>query len=236
VSWRPRWCRSFYRWLPAEDLCQPADWIGLDDFDLVLRLFDFTPWRAYFAQRFRSQFGPPPFDPLSLGLAGFLAIYRGWDWQALVTELHSPERGVAYCQRLGFDPHDLPCPSTFRMAYRHTQAKWLLACQDSLAQACLDYGLIPSQATFPDDPPERGVSISIDCQLIQARSHMRCRHQIPACSQPAAKRPCPAQEAGKKGCACDTNACRQHCRFATPRDPQAAYVYYRCNCLSSPGS
>jgi hypothetical protein len=31
---------------------------------------------------------------------------------------------------------------------------------------------------------------------------------------------------GKEGCACDTPACHTHCRFATPRDPQAAYVFY----------
>jgi hypothetical protein len=45
-------------------------------------------------------------------------------------------------------------------------------------------------------------------------------------SQPAATRPCPAREVGKEGCTCDTPACREHCRFATPRDPQAACVYY----------
>jgi hypothetical protein len=66
----------------------------------------------------------------------------------------------------------------------------------------------------------------MDCQLVASRSHMRCRHQVPACSQPAASRPCPARAAGKQGCACDTPACWEHCRFATFRDPQAAYVYY----------
>jgi hypothetical protein len=226
ASWAGRECRSYYRWLPPDEIRSAADLSGLDDFDLALRLVDFTPWRAYFAQRFKSQFGPPPFDPLSIGLAGILAVAREWDWDRLVTELHSPERGAGYCLRLGFAPHDLPCPSTFRMAYRHTRLDWFQACQDSLAQAFMDCGLIPTQATFPDDPPGRGVSISTDCQLIAARSHMKCRHQTPLCSLPAAKRPCPAQEAGKEGCLCDTDACRNHCRFATPRDPDAAYVYY----------
>ena len=45
---------------------------------LALRLFDFSPWRPYFAQRFKSQLGPPPFDPLSLGLAAYLAVYQSW--------------------------------------------------------------------------------------------------------------------------------------------------------------
>jgi len=231
-AWTGRACRSCYRWLPPEDIHTVTDLAGLDDFDLALRLFDFTPWRAYFGQRFRSQFGPPPFDPLSIGLASFLAVERNWEWEQLVTELHSPERGAGYCLRFGFDLHDIPCGSTFRMAFQGTPVDAFQACQDRLAQALMDYGLIPTQATFPDDPPTRGVSIATDCQLVQARSHMKCRHQTPRCSQPTAvvgaanARPCPARQAGKQGCACDTEACREYCRFATPRDPQATYVHY----------
>jgi hypothetical protein len=196
----------------------------------MLRLFDFSPWRAYFAQRFQSQFGPPPFDPLSLGLGMFLAVYQGWDWERLAGELRSAERGRGYCRRLGFDPADVPSPSTFRMALGNTHLDWLAACQTSLASGLMAYGLIPTHATFPGDPPERGVCLSTDCQLIEARSHQKCIHQTPACSFPAAQRPCPAREKGKEGCACDSDACPkrsdEHCRFATPRDPQAAYVYY----------
>ena len=157
---------------------------------------------------------------------------RNWEWEQLVTELRSPERGAGYCLRLGFLPQDIPCSSTFRMAYQHTSVDTFQACQDSLMHALMASGLIPTQATFPDDPPTRGVSIATDCQLVQARSHMKCRHQTPRCSLPCAvvgaanPRPCPAREAGKQGCACDTDACRDHCRFATPRDPLAAYVFY----------
>jgi len=51
--WEPRRCRSFYIWLPPDDIRSADDWDGLDDFDpsallragLVLRLFDFSPWR-----------------------------------------------------------------------------------------------------------------------------------------------------------------------------------------------
>ena len=224
--WRGRRCRSCYQWQPSEDLHSSAKLSGLDEFDLTLRLFDFSPWRPYFAQRFQSQFGPPPFDPLSLGLAAFLAVHRGWGWDRLVGELRSSERGPGYCRRLGFDPADLPCQSTFRMALSNTHLDWLAACQTSLVHGLMAYELIPSHSTFPGDPPERGVSLSTDCQLIGSRSHQKCRHQVPACCLPATQRPCPAQEAGKEGCPCDTGACREHCRFATPRDPQAAYVYY----------
>ena len=40
----------------------------MDPFDLCLSLFDFSAWRPYFGARFKSHFGPPGFDPLSLGL------------------------------------------------------------------------------------------------------------------------------------------------------------------------
>jgi len=226
LTWSGRVCRSYYQWLGSDDLPTSAEVLRLDEFDLLLRLFDFSPWRAYFAQRFRSQYGPPPFDPLSLGLSMFLAHYQSWDWERLVQELRSPARGRDYCVRLGFDPSDLPVPSTFRMAFGQTQLDWLTACQDSLAQGLMNYQLIPTHSTFPGDPLELGVSVSTDCQLIASRSRMICRHQVAACSQPAGKRECPARQAGKEGCACDTPACQDHCRFAAWRDPLAAYVYY----------
>ena len=224
--WQERTCRSYYQWLPPDRLHSSADLLGMDPFDLCLLLFDFSPWRPYFATRFKSHFGPPGFDPLSLGLAMLLGRYRRWDWATLEHELRQAERGHGYRHSLGFQENDLPCSSTFRMACQNTPENWFCTCQDSLLQAFMAYGLVPTHSTFPDDPPDRGVSISTDCQLVASRSRMRCRHQVPACSEPTAARPCPAREAGKEGCQCDTPECREHCRFATFRDPQAAYVYY----------
>jgi hypothetical protein len=225
-AWRGRICRSQYHWLGVDDLPTSAGVLHLDEFDLLLRLFDFSPWRAYLAQRFRSQLGPPPFDPLSLGLGMLLAIYQSWDWERLVGELHSPSRGGEYCRLLGFDLADLPAASTFRMAFTTTHLEWFTTCQDSLVQGLMSYQLIPTHSTFPGDPAEAGVSLSTDCQLIASRSHMHCSHQAPSCSQPGLPRVCPARLAGREGCACDTPACYDHCRFATWQDPEAAYVYY----------
>jgi hypothetical protein len=67
-AWTGRLCRSHYQWPIPDDIHSSAEVLRLDEFDLLLRLFDFAPWRPYFASRFRSQLGPPPFDPLSLGL------------------------------------------------------------------------------------------------------------------------------------------------------------------------
>jgi hypothetical protein len=225
-SWRSRFCRSRYTWLPPDDIQSAADLEGLDDFDLVLRLFDFSPWRPILGQRFSSHFGPPPFDPVSLGLAWLLVRWKNWDWSDLLTELHSSERGRGYCLRMGFDPDDLPAESTFRCALTHTKPEWFIQCEDSLLRGLMAYGIAPSTSTWPDDPPERGVSLSIDSQLVAARSHMLCAHQNPRCFLPPAQRQCAAKLAGKEGCQCDTSDCAQHCRLATPRDPKATFVVY----------
>jgi hypothetical protein len=224
--WQPRHCRSYYQWLSPEETLSAKDLRGLDDFDLMLRLFDFSAWRPILAQRFRSQLGPPPFDPVSIGLGILLARWQRWGWPTLCTQLHSDERGRGYCRRLGFDPDDLPCESTFRMAVGKTEEAWVLQCADSLALSLMAYGLIPTHSTFPGDSPARGVSIATDCQLIASRSHMRCRYQNANCFLPLDQRSCAARVAGKEGCACDSAACAEHCRRATPRDPDATYVYY----------
>jgi hypothetical protein len=224
--WIARRCRSHYQWLPPDDVLSADDLVGLDNFDLVLRLVDFSSWRSILGQRFSSACGPPAFDPVSIGLCWLLVRWRKWTWSQLVAELHSQERGLAYCLRLGFEPHDLPAPSTFRMALTNTEPACLLLCEDSLSLGLMAYGIIPTVSTFPGDPAGRGVSIATDSQLVAARSRMRCRYQRAACFLPLDQRTCAAKQDGKRGCDCDRRACTSHCRFATPRDPEAAYVFY----------
>jgi hypothetical protein len=224
--WRARFCRSQYVWLPPDDIQSADDLTGLDAFDLVIRIFDFSSWRPILGQRFSSHLGPPPFDPVSIGLAWLLARWRNWTWSQVVTELHSRERGLGYCLRLGIDPTDIPAESTFREALKHTRKDWFLQCEDSLILGLMAYGIIPTQSTFPGDPPGRGVSIATDCQLVDARSRKRCRHQNGLCFLSPPHRSCAARKADKRGCSCDTDACMHHCQFVTPRDPEAAYVFY----------
>jgi hypothetical protein len=225
-EWRHRHFRSWYRWLPPDEVQSAADFKGLDDFDVILRLFDFSPWRPILAQRFRSHLGPPAFDPLSMGLGMLLALWKGWSWPELVRELRSPERGPGYCRRLGFDPDDLPCASAFRTALQGTDPAWILQCVDSLAYALMAWGIIPTTSTFPGDPAGQGVSVAIDSQLVQSRSRMHCRFQNAACFQPRSDRTCWAKAQGRTGCDCASDACAQHCCLASARDPKATYVYY----------
>ncbi len=225
-QWLGRGCRSYYQWLPPATTLSSKDWRGLDEFDVILRLFDFSAWRPIFAQRFRSHLGPPPFDPLSVGLGLLLARARDWSPGKLTQELNSQERGRGYCRRLGISWDDIPSASTFRAARNTLTEEHFRQCEQSLVAALLAYQLIPTHSTFPGDPPERGVSLALDSQLVAARSHMRCHHQNPRCFGPVALRECAARAAGHAGCACDTPACRAYCQQATPRDPDAAYVYY----------
>lgn len=225
-AWRPRRTRSSYQWRPPDDVQSPEDLARLDDFDLVVRLIDFSAWRPILAQRFRSHMGPPPFDPVSLGLLTLLGRWRNWGWETLHLELCHASRGHDYRRRFGFSEHDLPSSSTVRMALNHTPASVWLQCADSLAHAFMAYGLIPTATTLPGDSPQQGVSIATDSQLVDARSRQRCTKMGGACFLPLEKRTCAAMEAGKEGCNCDTDACLDHCRRATPRDPEARYVYY----------
>lgn len=224
--WQPRRCRSYYQWLPPDDIQSSDDLAGLDDFDLILRLFDFSAWRSILGQRFASHFGPPPFDPVSLGLLALLGRWRNWTWPTLHTELTNPLRGDDYRRRLGFDLQDLPSLSTPRVALNQTDSSYWLQCADSLLLALMDYDLVPTRSTLPGDSPNQGVSIAIDSQLVEAHSRMRCTKMCEACFSPLAQRTCAAQQAGKEGCDCDTPACLDHCRRATLRDSDARYVYY----------
>lgn len=225
-AWQSRHALSHYQWLPPDDIQSPPEVAKLDDFDLLLRLTDFSAWRPILAQRFASQMGPPPFDPVSLGLLTLLGRWRNWGWSTLHTELCHPCRGQDYRRLLGFAAQRLPSPSTLRMALNQTPSSVWLQCADSLAHAFMAYGLIPTASTLPGDSPQQGVSIATDSQLVDARSHMRCTKMCDACFLPLEERTCAAQQAGKEGCACDTDACLDQCRRATPRDPQARYVYY----------
>jgi hypothetical protein len=221
----PRKCRSQYEWLAEDDNQGNDDLSGLDDFDLILRLFDFSAWRPILGQRFASRYGPPPFDPVSIGLGALLARWRGWSWATLVTELRSAERGRAYCRRLGFRPHDLPAESTWRMAIAQTEEEWMMQCADAVVGGLMAVGLIPTESTFPGAAAP-GVDLATDSQLVTARSRMRCAYQNAACFLPPQQRHCAAQAAGKEGCDCAGDVCADHCRRAAARDPQAAYVYY----------
>ena len=65
--------------------------------------------------------------------------------------------------------------------------------------------------------------------LHAAASRMRCASVSAGCYRttiPEQPRPCPAKVKGKCGCDCDTLKCATHCKYATPRDGEARFVWY----------
>lgn len=228
--------RSHYQYPGYADLAEASVLARLDDCEIVLRLIDFSPLRDALAQTYHpSARGMVPFDPVSLFLCVCLrrALRLGWRRLARLLAGH---HGAGWRSLLGFQDGLTPSASGLRYFYNAVgpQRCEALVCQaiDLLHQA----GLLPEHATYPGDPVERGVTITHDIMLHAAHSNMACAYVTATCytplaaTQPPTPRPCPARAAGRAGCACDTSACAQVCRLATPADREARLIHYEgCN-------
>ena len=95
--------RSQYLYLGWQDLQDPAAWDELSDFDLVLRLVDFSGLRAVLAQRlgWTSPRGQIPFDPVSIFLLHGWQITNGWSRAETLNNL-AKKRNADYAQGFGF--------------------------------------------------------------------------------------------------------------------------------------
>jgi hypothetical protein len=95
--------RSHYVYQGWADLQDPAAWEHLSDFDLVLRLVDFTGLRPVLAQRlgWTAARGWCPFDPLSLFLLCGWQITNRWPRTQTLRHLRQP-RYADYARRFGF--------------------------------------------------------------------------------------------------------------------------------------
>ena len=217
--------RSQYRYLGADDL---ADLSILDDltlFEIALRLIDFSPLRDYFAQCYvQSARGQVPFDPVSLFLCTCLRRERNLGWRTLA-KLLAGEHGAGWRRLFGFQDGDTPSASGLRYFLNLVGPEVFEELCPLFADLLHQASLLPEHSTFPGDPAGRGVTISHDLMLHEARSNMKCAQVTDSCYQPAL-RPCPAKEAGKEGCDCSEPACAQVCRRATPLDPEARYIHY----------
>ena len=120
--------------------------------------------------------------------------------------MRSGERGQGYAPPpWALSRADLPSTSTLRMALNQTAPHLGCAVHRQPGPSLLAYGLIPSHATFPHDPPERGISIALDkpthrrplADALQADE----RRLLPAHGQSARA---PLGPSGKAGCTCDT--------------------------------
>jgi hypothetical protein len=218
--------RSMYRYLNHADLAQPDCLAKLTLFEMALRLIDFAPLRDYLAEAYYvvSAKGQVPFDPVSLFLSMCLRRELGCSWRGLAHQL-AGEHGAGWRRLFGFRAGDTPSASGLRYFFHAVGPQVFEELCPLFTDLLRRAGWLPERSTFPGDPPERGVSISHDIMLHEARSRMRCGQVTDTCYQPA-PRPCPAQAAGKEGCACTEANCAAVCRRTTPLDQAARLIHY----------
>lgn len=235
--------RSTYAYLGADDLDTPAAWDELTDFELLLRLVDFSPLRPVLAQLlgWTSAKGWTPFDPVSLFLLCGWQLTEKWQRATTLKNL-AKARYAERRRRLGFQEGVYPTEGGVRcfltaLGQHSPDATDLLALPaygDSpaldLATQRLNHLLIQAVTLLRDHgflsaAAWDQATVCPDGMLHPAASHLRCTAIAETCYQPA-PRPCPAREKERQGCACATPACAQVCQHAPARDPDARYVWY----------
>ena len=240
---------SHYTYHGWQDLLNPTAWQHLSDFDLCLRLIDFSGLRPVLAQRlgWTSARGHTPFDPVSLFLLHGWQITNRWNRTETLRNLRNP-RYSDYAQRFGFEKGIFPTEGGLRyvlttlgahaQAPRHTVSvplddeRTVDVAVEYLNQLIAGSVSLIHQAGIISPHAWQEALVCPDGMLHDAASRMRCAFVQDSCYHPVSgsppHRPCPAKagDTPHRGCACDTRACAQVCRSATPRDPQARLVVY----------
>jgi hypothetical protein len=237
--------RSHYVYRGWADLEDPDTWAYLSDFEILLRLVDFTPLRPVLAQLlgWTSAQGWKPFDPLSIFLLLGWQITNGWTRAQTLRNLHHP-RYADLALLFGFEERVFPTEGGLRyclttIGENAISDETILLGQDAdeplevaiqllnqlIAQSVwlmVDNGFLSQEAW-------EEAFVCPDGMLHHAASRRRCSSVGDTCYQPTSPhhpRPCPAQHKGRQGCDCDTIACTDACRYAAPWDAEARFVWY----------
>ncbi|MEE8306934.1 MAG: hypothetical protein V3R81_06685 [Gammaproteobacteria bacterium] len=237
--------RSQYRYLGWDDLLEPARWDYLSDFDLLLRLVDFSGLRPTLAQRlgWQTAKGQIPFDPLSFFLLHGWQTTNNWSRAQTLNNLRDP-RYADYRHRFGFD-HSLPTEGGLRyfltaLGHNSEAAGLTVSLQlddkrlvefavQQLNQLIVQAVTLIREADLLSPEAWSKALLCPDGMLHDAAARLRCTCVQQSCYAPLnpdQPRPCPAKQKDKRGCDCDTSACLQMCCFTTPRDQEARFIYY----------
>jgi hypothetical protein len=213
--------RSRYRY---QGWAKPRRRQTCSSFILATQLFDFSQLEPLLATHLYrpSAKGQVPFHPVSMYL---LILYRrteGLSRPETLRRLQDPQEGQILRQVLGFED-DIPSESGLRYVESRISPELQQEINALQIDALFQAGLLPTRPKA-----QQRVSLAFDGMLHQARSRMRCAHVQATCYRPA-PRPCPAREKGKQGCSCQEQACKQRCRYAPKRDPEARLVVYTGN-------
>jgi hypothetical protein len=237
--------RSNYVSRGHADLAAWHNWQHLSDFDLVLRLVDFSALRPVLAQLlgWTSPRGRRPFDPLSMFLLVSWQVVNGWSRAELLRNLQDP-RYADYRQRFGFQDQ---APTEGGVRYFLTTIGLNAMAKEERVTVALDHGQtltialhylnhllaasvgVIREADLVSPEAWEKALVCPDGMIHDAASRRRCAFVQASCYQPvtdAASRPCPAKEKDKPGCECDSLACAVSCRHAPARDPEARCIVY----------
>lgn len=233
--------RSAYQYLGWEELEEPGNWTMYDEFELLLRLVDFSGLRDVLAERLGwfSAKGQIPFDPLSLFLLTMWQITNSWSRAETLRNLKK-ERYADYARLFGFRNGVYPTEGGLRYFLtelgKHSSASgeclFVQSGEQVITVAVQHLNKLLSQSVVllreSDVLSEVAWQQALLCpdgQIHEAASRMRCQNVTESCYLPS-PRPCPAKEKGLRGCECDTSHCAQICKRAAPQDPQARFVWY----------
>jgi hypothetical protein len=238
--------RSHYLYQGWDDLLDPAAWTHLSDFDLVLRLIDFSGLRPVLAQRlgWTSARGWCPFDPVSMFLLQGWQIVNGWGRTKTLDNLSDP-RYADYAEHFGFEKGVYPTEGGMRHFLTalgrnsEVEGDTVLVKRDGeepvevaiqyLNQLLASAVVLIREADLLSAEAWNQAQVCPDGMLLHAASRLRCASVQESCYQPTSSdnpRPCPAKQKERQGCDCDTLACAGACRYATPRDAEARFVWY----------
>jgi hypothetical protein len=243
--------RSWYTYPGYEKLANLAVWEELPLFELLLHLVDFSGLRPVLSQQlgWTTAQGQVPFDPVSLFLLVGWQLSNSWNRAEMLKNI-AGSRYADLAHYFGFRDSVYPTEGGIRYflttlgqtcsersrrnSSDHNQAialaedKAMTVAYQQLNQLIvqsvhllLDAGIITPEAWHK-------ANLCPDGMLHKAASRLRCAHVRDSCYQvttPDQPRPCPAQDKGRQGCACDTVACVSTCRSATPRDAEARFVF-----------
>jgi hypothetical protein len=240
--------RSGYRYPWGAEVSDPAQvlgWQELSDFDLLLRLVDFSGLRPVLAHLlgWKSGRGWQPFDPVSFFLLVAWQIANRWTRNQTLQNL-AAERYADYARWFGFQNGVYPTEGGVRHFLTrlgcHSQASGEAVSVEQ-GEAVVDVMVqqlnlllagavgVMRQAQVLTPQAWGAALLCPDGQIHDAASQVCCISVTESCYQPCSPdhpRPCPAKDKQRRGCDCSSLACAQVCRQATPRDPEARYVWY----------
>ncbi len=242
-----------YPWQTAlADPEQFLAWKDLADFDLLLRLVDFSGLRPVLAHLlgWKSGRGWEPFDPVSFFLLILWQITNRWSRSQMLKNL-ADERYADYAGYFGFRRGVYPSEGGVRyfltVLGRNSEANAESVTIEQgeilveIAVQKLNLLLVQAvgvlrQAALLSPPAWEKALLCPDGQIHDAASRLRCISVNATCYQPCTPdhpRACPAKAKDRRGCNCNTRACAQACCQATPRDREARFIVYTGNNQSS---